>query len=130
MINPLGLKAQLITAGAAFLALSLCTSWALLERAGRLEAKGTIATLAAQGQVLAGAVKDCSTGAAEVKRVADLAVSGMGGLMEKAEKIAQPKWRTVEKIQTIIEKPAPPGAGCNEAWAEIEALHKKAGATP
>lgn len=129
MINPLSVKAQLWTAGAALLALSLCTSWALIERAGRLEAKATNAYLAAQGQVLAGAVEGCTKGAEEVKRVGDAAIAGMGGLIKKAEGLAAPKWRTVKEIQTIIERPAPPGAGCAEAWAEIEALHKKAGAT-
>lgn len=129
-MNPLGLKAQLWTAAGAAIALLSLTTWGMWERAGRLEAKATNAYLAAQGQVLAGAVKECSAGAAEVKRVGDLAVAGMGGLVEKAEKMAAPKWQTVKTIQTIIERPAPPGAGCAEAWAEIEALHKKAGATP
>lgn len=129
-MNQLTLKAQLWVAGAALLALSLCSSWALFERAGRMEAKAAVAVFAAQGQALSGAVKACSAGAEEVKRVGAAAIAGMGGLVKKAEDLAKPKWQTVKTIQTIIERPAPPGAGCAEAWAEIEALHKKAGATP
>jgi len=116
-----------IAAGAAMAAL---LTWGLYWRGEAREAKAAVAVFAAQGQVLAGAVKECSAGAAEVKRVGDLAIAGMGGLVDKAEQLAAPKWRTVKEIQTIIEKPAPPGAGCNEAWAELETLHKKAGATP
>lgn len=130
MINPLSIKAQLWVAGGAVLALSLCSSWALIERAGRLEAKATNAYLAAQGQVLAESVKACSAGAEEVKRVGAAAIAGMGGLVDQAKEIAKPKWRTVERIEKIIQSPAPPGAGCEEAWAKIEADAKKAGATP
>lgn len=115
--------------GAATVLLSL-TSWALLERGWRLEAEAKAITLAAQGQIVADAVKQCSAGAAHVKDLGDKAVAAVDELLGRARAIATPKWRTVEKIEMIIERPAPPGVGCEDAWAEIETAHKKAGATP
>ena len=121
---------KLIAAGGAAIVLLSLTSWALLERGWRLEAEAKAITLAAQGQVLAESVKECSAGAAHVKDLGDKAVAAVDELLGQARAIATPKWRTVEKIETIIERPAPPGAGCDEAWAEIEQAHRKAGATP
>jgi len=129
-MNPLGLQAQLWTAGIAAATCAALLTWGLYWRGEYRETKAVLVALEAQGKILVGAVKDCTAGAERVKDLGDKAVASMDELLGKARTLTAPKWKTVEKIETIIERPAPPGAGCNEAWAEIEALHKKAGATP
>lgn len=80
----------------------------------------------AQAEVLAGGLKACNAGVDEAKRVGAAAVAAAGELVAAARRLKQPARETVQRIETIIEKGTPAGAGCEDAWRVIEADRQKA----
>lgn len=116
-----------IAAGAAMAAL---LTWGLYWRGEYREAKAVGVALEAQGQILAAGLTSCNAGADQAKRVGDAAIAATSELLEKGRKLAAPRQKTVERIETIIERPAKPGEGCDWAWDQIESDRQKARATP
>lgn len=130
-------RAKALLAAAAAMAL-LClglTSWALLERAAAFQARGEAAQARAerdraidQAAVLGAAASACTASVEDAKAVAAGALAATEKLVDAARRRSEPARHTVERIETILERPAPPGAGCDRAWDELEHLHRKAGA--
>ena len=75
----------------------------------------------AQIAVLGAAVETCSSSIDHAKRAADAAVKGTAALVAEAKRLKAPTRHTVERIEKIIQQPAPAGAGCDDAWSRIEA---------
>lgn len=139
-IPALGLRAKagLVAAlGLAVLALAL-TTWALWERAGAAVARAEAIQARAerdraldQVDVLAASLGRCNKAAEEARRVGDQVVATTAAMLERARKLAAPRQKDIERIETIIERPVPmladgTPAGCDAAWAELEAMHGKA----
>ena len=74
----------------------------------------------AQISALNVAVQACSASVDQAKRAGDAAVAGTAALVAAARRLKVPARHTVERIEKIIQQPAPPGAGCSEAWDVIE----------
>lgn len=74
----------------------------------------------AQIAVLAAAVETANSSIDHAKRAADAAVKGTAALVAEAKRLKAPTRHTVERIERILKEPAPPGAGCDEAWQKIE----------
>jgi hypothetical protein len=67
----------------------------------------------------------------QAKRVGEAAIEATGKLVAAAARLNKPAEKTVERIETILERPTPPGAGCDQAYDELEADYRstrKAGA--
>lgn len=75
-----------------------------------------------QIKLLDDAIETCNSSIDHAKRAADAAVKGTAALVAEARRLKAPARHTVERIERIIKEPAPPGADCNRAWSEIEAL--------
>ncbi len=80
-----------------------------------------------QGKVLAQGVQACSAGVEEVQKVASDAIATSKGLLAKAQELAAGAQQQVRKIDDLLAKQPPPGAGCEAAWKEIETLRKAGG---
>lgn len=106
-------------------------SVALWYRGQAIKAEGERDLWKAQTAVVASAAQACTTGVGEAKRAADASVAASGELREAARRLKQPAQRTVERIETIIERPmsTEQAADCNWGWGQIEAESRtKAGA--
>ena len=73
-----------------------------------------------QGIVLAGGLRSCSGGVDQVKKLSDAALAGMDELLVRARKLAAPREKTIERIETVIHQAPQPGEGCDWAWGELE----------
>jgi hypothetical protein len=62
-------------------------------------------------------------------KVGAAAIAGTAALVAAAKRLSAPAVHTVERVETVLHEPAPPGAGCDQAWDKIEEIHNdKAGA--
>lgn len=122
--GPAQLKGLIIAAGVMIIVCLSLLTWGLWWRGEAYQATAERDVLRAQSEILAAAVKACSDGVDQAKRAGDAAVAAGGALLEAARRIKAPVQKTVERIETIIEKPAPAGAGCDRAWDAIEAERK------
>jgi hypothetical protein len=95
---------------------------------GRVQAEGARDRAEAQLAVVAAAAKACSASVDQAKRVGEAAIAATGTLAAAAARLNAPREKEVQRIETIIEKPTPVGAGCNQAWDELERLRGMAGA--
>jgi len=77
-----------------------------------------------QGRVLAGGLHACSGGVDQVKKLSDAALAGMDELLGKARKLAAPREKTIERIETVIHQAPKPGEGCDWAWDQLERERK------
>lgn len=115
-------KAQAMLAG--FLAVcTLCLAlgcWALLERVGRVQAQGERDRAVAQLAAVAAAAKACSVAVDHAAKVGSAAIAATDELIEAAKRLKVPPQKTIERIETVLQQPAPPGAGCDQAWDAIE----------
>lgn len=121
------LQIKLAIAAAAALAVAALYGWGLYWRGEYREVKAVNAVLVGQVAVLADGVRTCNAGVELAKRVGDQAIAVSGALLTEARKKTAPARHTVERIETIIERPAPAGAGCDTAWDAIEADRKARG---
>lgn len=129
----------LIYAAIAMLAVCAALSgWALIERARGAQARVEAADARAEAQhwkdqtaVVADAAKACSAGVDQAKRTGDAAVKATGELVAAAARLNAPRLHTIERIETIVERPmtSEQAADCNWGWDQIEAQPRtKAGA--
>jgi len=115
---------------AAGVAMAGLLTWGLYWRGEYRDVKAVVVALQSQEKILVSALKDCSAGAAAVKSAGDVVRADVAAILAKAQKLAAPRQKSVERIETIIERPAKPGEGCDWAWDQIEAERQKARATP
>lgn len=119
----------LLLASMAIAALCLAlTTWALVERLGAVQARAERDRALDQVAVISAAAQACSVAVDHAREVGQAAIAATGELLEAAARISAPAVHTVERIEKILERPSPPGAGCDQAWDQIEALQRKAGA--
>lgn len=101
--------------------------YALWWRGEALQARGERDLALAQVTVVSSAAKACSDGVDQAKRAGDAAVSASAELVAAAQRLKAPVRVERQTIEHWLEKPTPPGAGCDQAWNELELLYKKAG---
>lgn len=126
------LLAGLLAVTTACLAL---TCWALVERSRAAEAR--VEAVQARGErdraidqvkVVSAAAKACTAGVDQAAKVGAAAIAATGELAAAAARLSAPKDKEIHRIETVIQQPAPPGAGCEQAWDEIEKKRRMAGA--
>jgi hypothetical protein len=122
--GPLQLKALLVVAGLALVSCLGLTAYGQYWRAEAKSAIGERDLAIAQGNVLAAAAKSCSAGVDQVKQVSNAAIATIGEMLARARKLAAPRERTIERIETVIHQAPKPGEGCEWAWDQIEAERK------
>lgn len=109
-----------IGAAAFGIALVLVGGYALWLRSEYYQVANERDLARAQIAVLAAAVETANASIDQAKRAADAAVKGTAALVAEAKRLKAPARHTVERIERIIKEPAPPGAGCDDAWQRIE----------
>ena len=126
--GPARVKALLVAAMAMAVVGLALTTWALVERVAAVQARAERDRALDQLADVSAAAKACSAGVDQAKRVGEAAVLATAELAAAAKRLKAPAVHTVERIEQILERPAPPGAGCDQAWDQIEDIHRKAGA--
>lgn len=129
--GPAQLKALLLGAGVCVLACLSLLTYALWWRGEAFEARAALEKAhaerdlaIAQGRVLAGGLQACNAGVDQAKQISDAAIVAMGELLDKARKLAGPREKTIERIETVIHQAPQPGEGCDWAWDKLEADHR------
>ncbi len=126
--GPARIQALLVGAMAFAITALALLAWGFWWRAEAYQARAERDRERVQVTVLASAVNACNAGVDQAKRVGDAAVATGAELLEAARKLKAPQKHTIERIETVIERPRAPGEGCDWAWSEIEAQQRKAGA--
>ncbi len=103
------------------IALVLVGGYALWLRAEVYQVRAERDLAKVQIELLSNSLVTCNSSIDHAKRAADAAVKGTAALLAEARRLKAPARHTVERIEKIIQQPAPPGAGCDEAWDAIEA---------
>lgn len=116
---PIPTPTQALAIGVALLIAGLAAS-TLWYRGAAIEARAERDHLRDQVAVVAEGLRACNAAVDQAKRVGDAATAATAELQKAARRLAQPAQKTVERIETIIEKGTPPGAGCEQAWTVIE----------
>lgn len=124
--TPARLQGLIIAAGALLVVALGLTTWALLERSGRLSLEVEAVTLRAQSQVLADALGRCNDGVRDLAKAGDTAVEETRRLVGIAEKALAGTKALREDIKTIVSRPSPKRADgkpkdCSDAMKEIRA---------
>lgn len=115
----------LLVAFLAVVALGLgLMTWALVERVGAVQARAERDRALDQVAVISAAAKACSASVDRAREVGEAAIAGTAQLLAAAKRLSAPAVHTVERIETVLERPTPPGAGCDRAWDTIEQVHK------
>lgn len=125
--GPARVKALLVGAVALASVVLALLAYGLWWRAEAFQARAERDHAIDQLAVVSAAAQACSAAVDHAKAVGDAAVKATGELVAAARRLSKPAEKTIERIETILERPAPPGAGCSEAWDEIETEHRKAG---
>jgi len=121
----LRLKALLIAAAAMLLACLALTTWALIERSGRLSCKIETVELSAQVKVLSASLERQNTGIDATIAAGNDARAAIRLLLVAAGKLAAGRQSIIDEVNGILAKPTPTKPdgkpyGCDEAWSEIE----------
>src|SRR5688572_15439782 len=64
----------------------------------------------AQISVLVAATETCKASVDQARRVGEAAIAGTAELVAAARRLKQPARHTIERIETILERPTPSGA--------------------
>lgn len=120
---------QLKLAGAAAIVLVIAglAGWGLYWRGEYRELKVVNVVLVDQVTVLGSSVAACNAGVEAAKTAGQAALASSRAMLAEARRLHAGGTAQVARIEALLEKPTPPGAGCDEAWAAIEA-QRKAGA--
>ncbi|TAK45276.1 MAG: hypothetical protein EPO27_10690 [Betaproteobacteria bacterium] len=114
------LQALLIGAAVALITILALTVWGLYWRGEYREAKAALVMLEAQSKILAESVRACSAGVAEAKKAGEAAIEDGRKLLAEARRLAAGGRQQAERIERLLAQPTPPGAGCEDAWKDIE----------
>lgn len=112
----------------ALVGLVLClglAGYGLWWRAEAYQARAELEGARGQVAVLAQSLTSCSASIDRSKQVADASIAAMGELVERARRLAAPRRAEFARLEALLERPTPAGAGCAEAWTIIEAEHLK-----
>jgi hypothetical protein len=111
-VNPYAILGALALAGA-------LSSWALVERSGRLDCAAHLAEFKAAYAQLAGAAQRQSAAVADLdaKGAAARAAGRQAAIAAAAE--AKVRQGEIEALRAAVSAPAPAGAGCREALERI-----------
>lgn len=118
--GPARIKGLLFGAAGMLAAIVLVGAYALWLRSEVYQVEAERDLARAQIAILSAAVETCNASIDHAKRAADAAVKGTATLLAEARRLKAPARHTVERIEKIIQQPAPPGAGCDDAWDAIE----------
>lgn len=120
-MNPFPIPAAYLYAAAVLagaLAGWTANGWRLGEK---LEAQRVqVTALKAQGDVLAASVRTCSESVAQAQKTGAAAVATGQALLAEARRMGAGGRAQAERIEQLLAKPTPSGAGCEQAWDEIE----------
>lgn len=116
-----------IAAGVVIAVLCTTTAW---YRGQAISAQAERDQARAQVQVLAGSLSSCNAAADAAREAGEKAQAATGELLAAARRLARPAEKTVERIETVIERGTPPGAGCEQAWRVIEDDRKASRGAP
>lgn len=127
MITPLQIKALVALAalGAAFVLGWQVNGWRLAGKVERLQAD--LDAQQRQVEVVANGLAACNAGVDQVKRQGDAAIAQGKAMLAEARRLAAGGREQAARVEALLEKPTPAGAGCEQAWAEI-ARQRPAGA--
>mgnify|MGYP001567300865 CR=1 FL=1 len=114
------LQALLIGALVAVLVCAGLLVWGLYWRGEFREAKASIVAFEAQGKILAESVRSCSASVEQGKVLGEQAKKDTRGLLEVAKRLAAGGEQRAGVLEELLKKPPPPGAGCEDAWKEIQ----------
>lgn len=125
--GPARLKGLLVGAAVGLVALLTVVAIALWwrgeayqARAELEKARGERDLAIAQSKILAKSVQACSDGVELAKRSADSAVKLGVQLLAAAKKEHQGARQQADRIEDLMKRPPPDGAGCEQAWDAIE----------
>lgn len=124
--GPARLQALVIGAAVLLVMALALTTWALIERSGRLSAKVEVVTLKAQTDVLADSLTRCNTSIENAAKAGEAALTETRRLVGIAEKaFARTEALRIE-IRGIVAKPTPTRPDgkpkdCGDALSEIRA---------
>lgn len=114
------LKAQLIAAGIAALALLSLLSAMLWYRGEALRYEGERDVAIAQVNVLASAVNACNASVDSAKSAADAATKLGQQLLADAKARGKRLESQIATLDEALRRPPPPNANCDSAWDIIE----------
>lgn len=82
--------------------------------------KGEVRQAVAQGNILGAAVRTCNASVEAGAKAGKAAVAQGAQLLEAARAAAAGSRANADRLDQLLAKGTPPGAGCAEAWRVIE----------
>lgn len=119
-INPLQIKLALIGAGLVVIALLSLTTWALLERSGRLECKVELVEAKDQVAVLSSKLEDQTKSINNLSALTAKLIARTGLTLDKIDKLHENDRVTVAGLEALIKKGAN-GKSCADYLKEWRA---------
>lgn len=93
--------------------------WRLSGQIERLEREKK--AVVDQAAVLSSGLEACSAGVDAAAAAGDEVLKLAGKLLDASKKVHADGLATAGRLEDLLKNPTPAGAGCNEAWAKLEA---------
>ncbi len=120
----LQLKALIVGAAVMVIACLALTTWALLERSGRLSCEVDRVTLKAQVAVLSDQLTRQTGAVLDHKAIGEAVQEALRGDLDAIRKAAGRRDPLLQQLADLVKQPPARADGkpadCNDAWAEIE----------
>lgn len=111
---------KLAGAAAVLLLLAAALAWGLYWRGEYRELKAAAVVLEDQATVLGSSLKACNASALDARRAADAAIASGQALLAEARRLHAGSRAQVARLEDLLKRPTPAGAGCEDAWSVIE----------
>lgn len=130
-MTPLQAKILARAAAAAIVA-AICFAGGWTVNGWRLDGKlerlqGDLDAATTQAEIAAKGLEACNAGVDAARRQGDAAIAQGKAMLAEARRLAAGGREQAARVEALLEKPTPAGAGCDQAWAEI-ARQRTAGA--
>jgi hypothetical protein len=118
--SPARLQALLVAALAMLVVILALLIYGLWWRGQALQARGERDSARDQVAVVSAAAEACSESVARARAIAGAELAAAHRALEDFRRLHAGQRAAVARLEGLLERPAPPGAGCDAAWAAIE----------
>jgi hypothetical protein len=118
--SPARLQALLVAALAMLVVILALLIYGLWWRGQALQARGERDSARDQVVVVSAAAEACSESVARAKAIAGAELAAAHRALEDFRRLHAGQRAAVARLEGLLERPAPAGAGCDAAWAAIE----------
>jgi hypothetical protein len=119
--SPARLQALLVAALAMLVVILALVVYGLWWRGQALEARGERDSARDQVAVVSAAAEACSESVTRARAIAGAELAAAHRALEDFRRLHAGQRAAVARLEGLLARPAPSGAGCDAAWAAIEA---------